>query len=441
MRAISRQLGISRTTVKKYLSEDEAVVAQQPTTRQRRQRLTGQRDYIIHLLTTFPGLSAVKIIGKLRAKEPSLAVSERTVRRYINPLKTTITLQQKRRYEPVIDMVAGVQCQVDGGELRGVRIGEVDRTVYFVVFVLSYSRLMYVSLSRVPINTDTFIQMQDAAFRYFGGCPEECVYDQTKLVVLPEQYRALTRNQSFHAYATAAGFRIHACEGYDPERKGKVEAGVKYVKHNGLYGETFSDWEALQAHQQQWLEAVANARIHGPTGEPPRQRYERDERAQMRAYLTPAYLSQPRAPSQTRHVDKTGLLSWTSNQYSAPLVYQQARIGVHEEGAQLVLSTLDSGQEIARHALCLDQGQIIKNSAHYRHKQEQISELETVIGQQLGEPAAGRLCTLLKRTSPRIYKDQLRGLKALLERYVMPPTLLTQLCDRPQLTTGQIREY
>jgi len=25
----------------------------------------------------------------------------------------------------------------------------------------------------------------------------------------------------------AAGFRIHACEGYDPESKGKVEAGVK----------------------------------------------------------------------------------------------------------------------------------------------------------------------------------------------------------------------
>ena len=24
-------------------------------------------------------------------------------------------------------------------------------------------------------------------FRYFGGCPEECVYDQTKLVVIKER--------------------------------------------------------------------------------------------------------------------------------------------------------------------------------------------------------------------------------------------------------------
>ena len=32
----------------------------------------------------------------------------------------------------------------------------------------------------------------------------------TKLVVLHEQYRELQLNQGFAAYATAAGFRIHA---------------------------------------------------------------------------------------------------------------------------------------------------------------------------------------------------------------------------------------
>ena len=288
IRAIARQLGLSRTTVKKYLKQDETVTQQQQTVRRRRQRLDAQRDYIIHLLKTFPGLSTAKIVVKLRAQEPQLVVSERTARRYVSQLKTTLTVAQQRRYEPVLDLVAGVQCQVDGGELRGVRIGELDRTVYFVVFVLSYSRLMYVGLSRVPINTDTFVAMHDAAFRYFGGCPEECVYDQTKLVVVHEQYRELTLNQAFHAYATAAGFRIHACEGYDPESKGKVEAGVKYVKHNALAGETFADWDALETHLQQWLEQTANVRLHATTGEAPRSRYERAEKHHMRAYLTPA---------------------------------------------------------------------------------------------------------------------------------------------------------
>ncbi|MCB1720085.1 MAG: IS21 family transposase, partial [Candidatus Competibacteraceae bacterium] len=141
------------------------------------------------------------------------------------------------------------------------------------------------------------------------------------------------------------------------------------------------------------------------------------------------------------HVDKTGLLSWKANKYSAPLVYQQARIGVQEQGTQLVLTALDSGQEIARHTLCLGQGQIIKNTDHYRDKQAPIIELESLIRQLLGEPAGEQLCALLKHTSPRIYKDQLRGLKSLLERYGMPPALLRQLCDRSQLTTTQIRDY
>ncbi|WP_245395075.1 DDE-type integrase/transposase/recombinase [methane-oxidizing endosymbiont of Gigantopelta aegis] len=109
-------------------------------------------------------------------------------------------------------------------------INGVETTVYFVVFVLSFSRLMHVSVSDKPIDTERFIQMHDAAFRYFGGVTAECVYDQTKLVVIEELYRELTVNARFNEYATHAGFRIHACEGYDPESKGKVEAGVKYVK-------------------------------------------------------------------------------------------------------------------------------------------------------------------------------------------------------------------
>jgi transposase len=116
---------------------------------------------------------------------------------------------------------------VDPGELLGVMVGGVELTLHFLVFVLSCSRLMSVGVSFRPLDTATFIQLHDEAFRYFGGVTEECVYDQTKLVVIREQYRELTLNQRFHQYASTADYRIHACEGYDPESKGKVEAGVK----------------------------------------------------------------------------------------------------------------------------------------------------------------------------------------------------------------------
>ncbi len=79
--------------------------------------------------------------------------------------------------------MSGVQCQVDPGELRNVLIGGEERTLCFVVFVLSCSRLMYVGVAFQPLATESFIRLHDEAFRYFGGVTEACVYDQTKMVV------------------------------------------------------------------------------------------------------------------------------------------------------------------------------------------------------------------------------------------------------------------
>ena len=243
-------------------------------------------------------------------------------------------------------MVAGVQCQVDGGEMRGVMVGGKETTVYFTVFVLSYSRLMYVSLSSKPIDTQTLIYQHDAAFRYFGGLPQECVYDQSKLVVISETFRELELNERFHQYATTAGFNIRACEGYDPESKGKVESGVKYVQHNGLYGEEFKDWQGLESYIVEWLDTVANQRLHGTTGKQPSVHYELEERAKMQPYFTPSMVSII-DEHQTRQVDKTGLISWESNKYSVPMAYQCSKVGVSTNEGHLCIHDIGSGEKIA----------------------------------------------------------------------------------------------
>ncbi len=237
VRAISKQLSISRNTVRKYLRLSEEVIQAQQSDPCRTKKLDEYRSYLVYLLGEFSELSAVKVARKLRNKYGSIPASDRSLRRYIQQLRQEVAIAQVRYFEPIIDDVPGVQCQVDPGELRGVRVGDQEVTLHFVVFVLSYSRQMYVGLSFRPLDTQTFIQLHDEAFRYFGGVTEECVYDQTKLVVIKEQYREIEFNQRFYQYATTAGFRIHACEGYDPQSKGKVESGVKYVKRDCFYGE------------------------------------------------------------------------------------------------------------------------------------------------------------------------------------------------------------
>ncbi len=219
IRAIAQELGMSRTTVSKYVKMSEAELTEKIENKSRVKELDSYREYIVYLLQKYPKLSAVKIKTKLDGKGIKHGVSDRTLRRYIKELKNTVAVKQQRYYEPVLDMVAGVQCQVDPGELRGVLIGGRETTIYFVVFVMSYSRQMYVTATDKPISTKTFIHMHDEAFSYFGGVVEECVYDQTKLVAIKEEFREVWFNEEFYRYATYSRFDIRVCEGYDPESK------------------------------------------------------------------------------------------------------------------------------------------------------------------------------------------------------------------------------
>jgi len=440
IRQISKELDISRNTVKKYLRLTEVEISEQQDNRERSKRLDSWRDYIVHSLQSYPDLSAYKVYLRLQKQLPALEVSQRTVRRYVSTLKRQVTSKQKRYYEPVIDMVPGVQCQVDGGELRNVIIAGMESTIYFLVFVLSYSRVMYVSLSPKPINTNTFIRMHDEAFRSFGGMSQECVYDQTKLVVIKEMFREVDYNQQFYQYATTVGLDVHVCKGYDPESKGKVESGVKYVKNNFFYGEEFSSQEELQERLSDWLINTANQRIHGTTKRIPAEVYEQEEKQQMQGYLS--YLPQ-QTEKELRKSDKTGLISYQSNKYSVPMAYQCSNVFIITEGTDLLIGDLETGELIAKHIIHHGKGAIIKNRNHYRDYSEQIETSEKAIEKILGANVGSSLCVLIKKSSPKIYRDQLVGVKKILAKNKIDSSkkILAKLIQKPRLTACMLQEY
>ncbi|MCA1772308.1 MAG: IS21 family transposase [Halomonas sp.] len=441
LRAISRELNISRNTVKKYLEMDEQSVSVMLAEPSRVKWLDNYRDFLINQLQAYPRLSAVKLMRRLKMKVGQLKISDRSIRRYVKKLKQEVALGQHRYYEPIIETVPGVQCQVDPGELSQVLISGEPQTVYFVVFVLSFSRLMYVGVSLKPLNTLRFIEMHNEAFRYFGGVTQECVYDQTKMVVLHEQYRELELNARFHQYATTTGLRIHACEGFDPESKGKVEAGVKYVKQNCLYGETFTNESALREHVRQWLDEVANQRTHGTTNQRPQYHYDHFERSHMLHYQ-PSMVQLCNDNLLTRQVDKTGLISWRSNKYSVPMVWQQNRIAVSEQDGKLLLHEPATGEVIAEHTVSLEKGQIIKNRDHYRDKTQAVEVLEAELQALLSGDHGLAIAALLKATMPRFYKDQLRGAIDILKQHdVLPEGLMAYILARDNLTATQLRDH
>lgn len=440
---IARELSISRKTVKKYLKMEEGEIAEYLKDKERQKKLDKYREYIEHLLQKYPKLTAVKIKRKLETKTKEETASERTYRNYVNGLKETIAVKQKRYYEPVIDMVAGVQSQVDAGEIRGVMIGGIATTIYFVVFVLSCSRLMHVAVSERPINTGRFIQMHDEAFSHFGGVVEECVYDQTKLVVIKEEFREVWFNEEFSRYAACAGFDIRICEGYDPESKGKVEAGVKYVKKDFFYGEEFSSMEGLKEELMKWTKEVANLRVHGTTKKKPAEVYETDEIEKMKPYLRPSFLPD-RDAGQVRTADKTSLISHKSNKYSVPMIYQASKVLVKEERQKLEIRDIGTKEVIAEHTLSHGKGEIIKNTNHYRDYTKMISDKEKEIEEITGREVSEKILQVIKTTSPKIYKDQLAGLITVLKQYREKESLkevLKRLSERNRLTVTFIRDY
>jgi len=443
IRSISRELGVSRNTVKKYLKMSGEEIAYHLNRKERIKILDQYRDHVIQLLKKYPGLSAVKIMRKLKGQGLDLTISDRSMRRYVHKLKETVVVRQKRYYEPVLDMIPGVQCQVDLGEIRNVRVGEALTTVYFTVFVLSYSRKLFAVLSASPINTESFIRMHDEAFTFFEGMPEECVYDQTKLVVIKEAYREVLFNELFYQYATTAGFDARVCRGYDPESKGRVEAGVKYIKQDFFYGDTFTSFAEMEKQFRDWIIKVANQRIHGTTHEKPEVVWQTREQPKLKPYLKPAMeLFHPKGIF--RKVDKTSLLSFKSVKYSVPMLFQSSKVIVEEQGSLLLIYAPETGEEIARHTISHEKGKTIKNNNHYRDYNKDITSFEFSIAELVGEPLARSLCYRLKREFPKNYKDQLVGLKKTLSAYRIKTDLsipIGHICDRPGLRVSFIRDY
>ena len=67
-----------------------------------------------------------------------------------------------------------------------------------------------------------------------------------------------------------------ACARRDPESKGIVEGGVRYIKRNALAGrgEELTRWEDYAPFALFWRDQVANVRLHSATQQRPVDRFQ-----------------------------------------------------------------------------------------------------------------------------------------------------------------------
>lgn len=157
------------------------------------------------------------------------------------------------------------------------------RKAWCFVMVLAYSRHMFV---RVVFDQriETWLQLHADAFAELGGVVETVVPDNLKAAVVRAAFAIDDQselNRSYRELARHYGFKIDPTPPYDAQKKGKVEAGVKYVKGNFFVGRQESDVEVVRRDLRRWVYEIAGTREHGTTHKQPLEEFEAVERAAL----------------------------------------------------------------------------------------------------------------------------------------------------------------
>ena len=286
--ALARQFEVSRETIYRWIRDgdldrdlDTTPVRYGPR-RLVATKLDAYKGIIETRLAAYPALSAVRLLAEIRAA--GFTGSYTQLKEFVRQVRPAPPPAPVVRFETP----AGRQAQVDFARFTfpwGVR--------YALLVVLGYSRVRWCRLYQRQ-DLRTLIDGLEDAFRSFGGVPQEVLFDQMKAVITRDlrlQGGALVRNLEFLRFAHHWSFTPRACRPYRAQTKGKVERPVRYLRDNFVYGRTFANDADLDQQRRQWLDDVANVRVHATTRERPRDRFDRDERLLLHPLASRPYTS------------------------------------------------------------------------------------------------------------------------------------------------------
>jgi transposase len=339
-RRIAAELGCNRETVQRYLAAGGWAPYRRPG---RPRKLAGHGAWLAERFRRHRGNADV-VRQELEA-ELGVRVDLRTVEREVAPLRRE--LEAEARATVRFETPPGGQLQIDFGHCRVALQDEGEARACLFVATLGYSRRLYVRAFRHERQSAWFDGIE-GAFRHFGGRPGELLLDNARALV--ERHDPATREVAFHgrlhAFARYWGVRPVACAPYRARTKGKDERSVGYVKRNAVAGRAFANWAAFEAHLAQWTREVADARVHGTTGEAPLARFLREEAAALRPL-------DGRPPFRllrelTRRVQADACVEVDTNSYSVPWRLIGSLVGVEVGGGEVRVS--HAGALVARHA-------------------------------------------------------------------------------------------
>jgi transposase len=351
---IAKELALDHRTVAYWLGQEHFRPRKSTP---RSSKLDPFKPEIVRLLERYP-YSAAQVFQRLH--EQGFDGGYSIVKAYVR------TVRPKRQPAFLTLAFAPGECaQVDWGSFGSVPVGQTSRRLSFFVIVLCYSRMMYVEFT-VSQTMEHFLACHQHAFECFGGVPHKVMVDNLKSAVLQRALgEAPVLNPKYLDFATHNGFTIAPCNVGKGNEKGRVENGVGYVKKNFLAGLEIPDFHALNPAARQWLDAVANVRLHGETRDTPTALWHKERPSLRPLPLHPfdiATVSQVRASRQFR-------ITLETNRYSVPAHYAGHVLTLKTYPDRLCVYLGDT--LVARHARQYDRFQDIEDPDHPKPLLEQ----------------------------------------------------------------------
>lgn len=381
---VAKQLNIDTRTVKRYwnMSEQDFLNLVKKLNENKSKSILDQyKDEILGFLITYKDFTAAQIYDRLKEQHINFDLCKSSVRNYVAKLREKNNLNKKlkeREYVAVEELPMGKQAQVDFGEIILYDVENNPVKVWTFAMMLSHSRYKYGCWQDKPFNAQDFVEAHNKAFQYFGGIPEEIVYDRTKVALVNENEDGTFKLcKAFEEYVEKVKFNPVFCKPYDPESKGKIEAVVKYFKFNFANHRTFKGIDNLNAAFHRWLEGTGNTKVHQTTKKVPSEVFSLE-----RQYLSDKHLSKD-IPIIQHRVKKDNTISYEGNRYSLPKGTYSAHkdIVLNIVGDLLEIKTLDLNLIIS-YKMATGKGKLIQKEPYHRQIDKEVSELKTEVFEQ-----------------------------------------------------------
>lgn len=351
--AIARRTGRDPKTIRKYIERGLDLPAYGPRQVGRPNKIAPFVDYLRSRIAAYPDLTAVRLTRELRERGYDGAYT--AVKRFVAAIRP----RDQPCFEVRFETPPGDQAQVDFARFVTEFTDEpgVGRIVWLFSLVLGHSRYVF---ARFVMHQDlqTLLRCHCLAFEAIGGVPLEILYDRMKTAVTGEDDAGhIVYNRSLLALARHFGFQPKACRPYRAKTKGKVERPFRYIREDFFLARSFRNLDDLNGQLRDWLDTVANVRLHGTT-----QRIVSDAFAAEQ----PDLQSLPAGPFDVllkleRRVSHDGLVSIGGNYYSVPDRTRRI-VEVHQLADRIRI--LDEGRLVATHPVLEGRRQYRIDPAH-----------------------------------------------------------------------------